>query len=92
MIPCAYKNLFGFDCALCGGQRSFIELLKGNFSQSFLIYPPLVFVLALILLFATFLVKRQWVPVRALKTYAMTVLIIVMVNYAVKLIFGPAVA
>jgi hypothetical protein len=42
MMPCFYKQLTGIDCPGCGMQRSFIELLKGNFIASFKIYPALL--------------------------------------------------
>lgn len=44
-MPCFYKQLFGIDCPGCGMQRSFIELLKGDFIASFKMYPALLPVL-----------------------------------------------
>jgi hypothetical protein len=41
-MPCLYKKWFGMDCPGCGFQRSFILLLKGNFSDSFHLYPALI--------------------------------------------------
>lgn len=42
MFPCIYKQLFGIDCPFCGFQRSVIALLKGDFADSFIFYPPLI--------------------------------------------------
>lgn len=42
MLPCFYKQVFGISCPGCGMQRSFIELLKGNFIASFKLYPALL--------------------------------------------------
>lgn len=42
---CFYKSIFGIECPGCGMQRAFIELLKGNFCQSFLLFPALMPVL-----------------------------------------------
>jgi len=49
MLPCLSKKYFGMECPGCGMQRSFIELLKGNFQESFLLYPPLLPVLAMVI-------------------------------------------
>lgn len=50
--PCLIKKHFDFDCPGCGMQTSFIELLKGNFVDSFITYPALI---PIIILF-TFLI------------------------------------
>ena len=50
MIPCFYKKFFGVECPGCGMQRSIIALLRGDFHDSFLLYPPLGLVIALIVL------------------------------------------
>lgn len=42
MFPCFYKQTFGISCPMCGFQRSLIELLKGNFMESFLQFPALL--------------------------------------------------
>jgi len=47
-LPCFYKTNFGIECPGCGTQRAFVFLLKGDFSQSFQTYPPLVLFLLLI--------------------------------------------
>jgi hypothetical protein len=39
---CFYKKYFGIECPGCGMQRSFIELLKGNIWESFMLYPALI--------------------------------------------------
>lgn len=44
-MPCYYKELSGIDCPGCGMQRSFIELLQGDFISSFKMYPALLPVL-----------------------------------------------
>ncbi|MCX6297235.1 MAG: DUF2752 domain-containing protein [Bacteroidetes bacterium] len=41
LLTCPYKAVSGFDCPGCGIQRSFIELLKGNFYISWCLYPAL---------------------------------------------------
>ncbi len=51
-LPCFYKKYLGIECPGCGMQRSFIELLKGNFLVSFKLYPALTttFILFIFLL------------------------------------------
>ena len=49
-MPCFYKQISGIDCPGCGMQRSFIELLNGNFIASLKLYPallPVIFTLCL---------------------------------------------
>lgn len=42
LIPCPFKYLTGIDCPGCGFQRAVIALFKGNFHQSFALYPPAI--------------------------------------------------
>jgi hypothetical protein len=42
LIPCPFKKLTGIDCPGCGFQRSIIALIKGNFGESFHLYPATV--------------------------------------------------
>jgi len=39
MLTCWFKKIFHVDCPGCGFQRSVIDLMKGNFSASFHMYP-----------------------------------------------------
>lgn len=87
MLPCAYKSLLGIDCPACGIQRSFIQLLKGNFSESFSLYPPLLLVLLLFIVIAIHVFNKKIVGKRIVTTYAGTVLGIVMLNYFIKMFF-----
>ncbi len=49
-LPCLFKKYFHIDCPSCGFQRSIIELLKGNISKSFLLFPT-IFALIIFFLF-----------------------------------------
>lgn len=42
MIPCLSKQVFGIECPGCGLQRSVALLLKGEFLESFAMYPALL--------------------------------------------------
>jgi hypothetical protein len=88
LLPCAYKQLFGIDCPLCGGQRSLLLLINGDWEKSFLLYPPLIPVLLMIGIFAAYLINRNFIRRRFLVRSATIVLIIVMVNYIFTLAFG----
>ena len=87
LLPCAYKSLFGIDCPACGFQRSFIQLLKGNFTDSFSLYPPLLLVLLMFIVFAVHVFNKKIIGKRIVTSYAWTVLGIVMLNYIIKMIF-----
>ena len=56
MIQCSKKKHFGIDCYGCGGQRSFIALLEGDFKKSFILYPPLTSVIFMLVYFLLHLV------------------------------------
>ena len=42
LLPCFYKQVFGFSCPLCGCQRSVILLCQGQFWDSMKMFPPLL--------------------------------------------------
>jgi len=86
LLPCAYKSFFGFDCPICGFQRSFFFLLEGDFSNSFKIYPPLLPSLTLIAMFTVYLLNKKAVKIKYLFSFSSVVLAIIIVNYALKMI------
>lgn len=88
MLPCAYKYFFGIDCPICGAQRSLLLLMQGNFVESFRLYPPLIFLLALIFLVIAYLIFPKIIKARFLKQYAVFVLMVIAVNYAYKIATG----
>jgi len=42
LLPCPFKYITGIDCPGCGFQRAVIALIKGNFHESFVLYPPTI--------------------------------------------------
>jgi len=58
-LPCPFKSIFHIDCPGCGMQRSFVELLKGNFIAS-IEYHPATIPLITFLFFATVHVFRRF--------------------------------
>ncbi len=87
MLPCAYKQLFGIDCPACGAQRSFIELLKGNFNESFHLYPALLPTIILIIAFILHLSFRLPNGRKTVLWLARIDLVIITISYLYKLIF-----
>lgn len=85
MMACPYKAWLHIDCPGCGMQRSVIELLKGNFYESFLFYPallPIFFTFLITFLHLVFKFKNgaNWIKY----TFIITVAIIT-INFVVKL-------
>lgn len=75
-MPCAYRQLLGFDCPFCGGQRALLLLLQGRVWASVCTFPALIPLLATLLL-----VRRK----RFLKIMLVADLAIVLVAWIVKL-------
>jgi hypothetical protein len=53
MLPCMNKKYLGFECMGCGLQRAFVALIRGEFTEAFLMYPaiyPLIGLLGFIIL------------------------------------------
>ena len=86
MLPCGFKAIFSIDCPVCGAQRSFVQLLKGNLAESFSVYPPLIPVLLLVSLGVFKLLNKQFIQANFLRSYSLVVLIIVMLNYIIRFI------
>lgn len=86
MIPCLSKQIFGLDCPGCGLQRSVALLLKGEFTESFLMYPGL---LPMVLLFG-FLGLNRIVEVPRANTIiiwlAGITVIAILTNFLIKII------
>ncbi|HBH48166.1 MAG TPA: DUF2752 domain-containing protein [Bacteroidales bacterium] len=60
-MSCFYKKHFGIECPGCGFQRSLIHLLKGEFVESFQLYPALlttIFMIGFLLVHLVFKIKN----------------------------------
>ncbi|MFA4867226.1 MAG: DUF2752 domain-containing protein [Pedobacter sp.] len=87
-LPCPFKVLTGFDCPGCGFQRSFLALLKGDFQESFQLYPATVPLLLtfIIVLPAKYFTKRDvslLIKIAFLITGAL-----ILISYVYKMIYG----
>lgn len=49
-MNCSWKEIFGFDCFMCGFQRSFSLLFQGELFASIKMYPPLIPLLFVVVL------------------------------------------
>ena len=84
MLTCPSKALTGVDCPGCGMQRSFIELLKGNFFNSLHLYPallPTIFTFGITILHLNLKFKNgaQYI----MYSFIITMLIVV-ISYLIK--------
>ena len=86
MFTCHYKKYLGVECPGCGMQRAFIELLKGNFMESLMLYPALPTTLFLILFLILHLIFKFKHGANILKyTFILNVVIMVL-SYIYKLL------
>jgi len=85
MIDCSWKSTFGIECLTCGFQRSVVLLFKGEFTESFFMFPatlPLLVGLA----FLGLHLWRKWSngPKILVAIYSLTAVLMVS-NYIIKL-------
>ena len=88
LLRCPFKTLTGIDCPGCGFQRSVIQLIQGNFHNSFVLYPATI---PLLLFFsygiADGLYKLDTPKSTIKKTFFIINGTIILVSYGIKL-FG----
>lgn len=53
MLPCLNKSLLGVECTGCGGQRAFLLLFEGNFTEAFFMFPA-IYPMVILLIFLLF--------------------------------------
>lgn len=88
MLPCPIKFVTGFDCPGCGLQRSFYLLLKGEFSESFLQFPPLLFFIITLIFLSVHLYKKQDVSRKRMMLSFYATSSVMMINYFYKIATG----
>ncbi len=85
MGSCPWKKHLGIECMGCGMQRSFILLLKGEFIESFYMYPPLY---SLILMFVFLAIHLKYKikngPNYLIFLFVLNILV-TLVNYIIKI-------
>lgn len=85
MQSCFYKQHFGIECPGCGMQRSFIELLKGNFVESFIMFPALIPTIIMIVYLILHLIFKFTNGANMLKILFIINTTIVVLSYIYKL-------
>lgn len=83
---CFYKKYFGIECPGCGMQRAFIELLKGNFVESFILFPALIPTIFLIFYLILHLIFKFKNGANILKILFIINTSIVVLSYIYKLL------
>jgi len=84
--PCSFKEAVGIDCPGCGLQRAIIELLKGHLWESFLLYPALMPVMAMIVFLFLHLIFKFRTGAFILKVMFIFNASIIFLHYIYKLI------
>lgn len=85
LLPCFFKKYIGVDCPGCGMQRSAIELLKGNFAESFHLFPALLPILFMLGFLAVHLVLKFEKGGTWLKYIFIGVAAVITISYIMKL-------
>jgi len=86
MLSCPYNKYLGIDCFGCGMQRSIVALLKGNFIDSFYMYPALAPMVLMFLFLIAHLIFKFKNGGTWLKYNFIFVIVIVVINFVLKLI------
>lgn len=84
MFPCAYKNILGIDCPICGFQRSFQLAINGDILESIRLYPPLFPIILLAILIILHLFDKQLIKQKHLHLFSFFVLFVIASNYLLK--------
>lgn len=85
MLPCMIKWMTGFDCPGCGMQRSFVLLLKGDFYESMIMFPPLLPLLLMVSFLMIHLKFKFSFGASVLKVTFILNTIILLSNYILKM-------
>jgi hypothetical protein len=85
-LVCPVKKYLHFDCPGCGLQRSFVELLKGNFAMSFHYHFATIPLLLLLLYAAMHLYFKFNHGVKVIVGGYIFVALVVLTNYIYKIL------
>ena len=86
MQSCFYQKYFGIECPGCGMQRAFVQLLKGDFLESFRLFPALIPTIGLIVFLILHLIFKFKNGANILKYLFIINTSIVVLNYIYKLL------
>lgn len=86
MLPCATKQILGFDCPGCGFQRAVWLLFDGDLVGAFQMYPAIFTLIPL----AIVLILNKFVSFKQANTLIIGLSIssvaLILINYIIKLI------
>ncbi|TNE98245.1 MAG: DUF2752 domain-containing protein [Bacteroidetes bacterium] len=88
MLPCSWKETFGFECLSCGTQRSFLLLIQGDLWGSLMMFPallPMLFLVIFVPLHLKFKFKNGARII--LVSFSLSALLMIL-NYGIKLSNG----
>jgi Protein of unknown function (DUF2752) len=88
MLACPYKKYLDVDCFGCGMQRSLVALLKGDFVNSFYLYPaliPMIFMFVFLIVHLIFKFKNGGTILKYMFIFNV---VIVVLNFAFKIMKG----
>jgi hypothetical protein len=88
MITCNWKQEFGVDCLTCGLQRSIELLLKGEFIESFYMFPAtmpllLTFVIVILHIWKRFNQGHKWI----ISMFSLSA-VMILINFSIKMSNG----
>ena len=86
MGTCRFHEQTGLTCPGCGLQRAVIALLKGNFMESIVLFPPLLPLVIMFFFLALHLVFNLKHGALVLKVIYIANTAIILINLIVKLI------
>ena len=86
MFSCPSKKYLHLECPGCGFQRSFISLLKGDISESLLMYPATIPILIMVVFLLLHLRYNFTNGATVIKYLQLLIAIVIMVFYIYKLI------
>ena len=86
LLSCSWKEYLNQECMGCGMQRAIILLLKGEFIESFKMYPAL-FTLIIMFVYLGMHLKFNYQKGHLILRYLFIInVIIILVNYIIKFI------
>ena len=85
-IPCFYKKYLGFECPWCGSQRALKLLIEGKIVDSIVMFPALIPLILMFAFLALHLIFKFRHGNRILVSLFVLNVVIIAVNYILKLI------
>ena len=83
-MPCFYKSVFGVECPGCGMQRAIIALLRGEFVESFKLYPALIPTIVMLIFLVAHLYHHLKNGAKILMSLFIFNVVIIIISYLFK--------